>query len=191
MPRKRRLWLPQYYYHIVCRGNRRDPLFMDHRDFTAFQLILDDVFEKYPFETASYCLMTNHFHLQIRSQEQSISKLMALINRRYANYYNNRYRLTGHVFEKRFYDQIITDVKGMLETSKYIHLNPVKAQMVHQPTEYHWSSYNFYKSSSRPPAYMNLESILSYYNPPVVSQKSHYCHFVESPDQKKVISNKN
>ena len=111
---------------IVCRGNRRDPLFKEANDFRAFLYILEQLHENIPFEIASYCLMTNHFHLQARSQQQSISKVMALVNKRYANYYNTRYGLTGHVFEKRYFSKIIDDDAGMLEVSRYIHLNPVR-----------------------------------------------------------------
>jgi len=66
-------------------------------------------------------LFVNHYHLQIRSPEISFAKLMAFINKRYANYYNTKYCLTGHVFEKRYYDKVIEDKEGMLEVSRYIH----------------------------------------------------------------------
>nr|WP_306807537.1 transposase [Cytobacillus gottheilii] len=121
MGRKKRIWLPDYFYHIVCRGNRRDFLFKEETDFVAFLYILEQVYHKYPFELISYCFMTNHFHLQLRSQNQPISKIMSLVNKRYATYYNTKYNLTGHVFEKRYYDKIITNKQGMLEVSKYIH----------------------------------------------------------------------
>ncbi|AGK55906.1 REP-associated tyrosine transposase [Bacillus sp. 1NLA3E] len=145
MSRKKRIWVPNRYYHIVCRGNRRDPLFRNATDFQAFLHILHQLYEKTSFEIVSYCLMTNHYHLQMRSKEISISKLMAFINKRYANYYNTKYRITGHVFEKRFYDSIIEDKEGMLEVSRYIHLNPVEAKMVKKPENYPWSSYYLFK----------------------------------------------
>jgi putative transposase len=115
MARPQRVWISHRYYHIVCRGNRRDPLFRNAADFHAFFHILQQLHEKIPFEIASYCLMTNHYHLLIRSKDASFSKLMGLINKRYANYYNTKYRLTGHVYEKRFYDKMIEDQEGMLK----------------------------------------------------------------------------
>lgn len=144
MARKKRIWVPHLFYHIVCRGNRRDALFKDDGDFKTFLHILNQVNERAPFELASYCLMTNHFHLQLRSQDQPISKVMSLINKRYADYYNTKNRLSGHVFEKRYYDKIIPSNKGVLKVSKYIHLNPVVAKMVEKPEMYEWSSYRYY-----------------------------------------------
>ncbi|WP_230459066.1 transposase [Terrilactibacillus tamarindi] len=130
MGRKKRICLPNHFYHVDCRGNRRDPLFKDAGDFLTFMYILTKVYEKAPFDLASYCLMTNHFHLQLRFQDFPISKIMSLINKHHANYYNTRYHLTGHVFEKRYYDNMIDSGTGMLEVSRYIHLNPVQAGMV-------------------------------------------------------------
>ncbi len=78
MGRAKRIWLPDYFYHVVCRGNRRDPLFYDEHDFREFFYILAKIYEKFPFQLVSYCLMTNHFHLQIRSKEHSISKIMSI-----------------------------------------------------------------------------------------------------------------
>lgn len=176
MPRKKRVWIPGRYYHIVCRGNRRDPLFWDFEDFKAFLHILNQLHEEIPFEIASYCFMTNHFHLQLRSKDVSISKVMAFINRRYSRYYNTKYCLTGHVFEKRFFDKIIEDKEGMLEVSRYIHLNPFEARMVKQPEHYPWSSYHLYKSSRYiPPKFMNLNSILNYYAGTMDQKREKYC----------------
>lgn len=176
MARKSRVWVPHRYYHIVCRGNRRDPLFRNASDFQAFFHILQQLHEKIPFEIAAYCLMTNHYHLQIRSEETSFSTLMGLINKRYANYYNTKYRLTGHVYEKRFFDQMIEDIKGMLEVSRYIHLNPVEAKMVKHPEHYPWSSYYLYKyPHSVAPSFMNIKSILDYYEGTMEQRREKYC----------------
>jgi putative transposase len=187
MGRKRREWIPNYFYHVVCRGNRRDPLFKDDSDFVAFNYILQKVYEKYPFEIASYCLMTNHFHLQIRSKEQPLSKIMSLINKRYANYYNTRYRLTGHVFEKRYYDKVIDSVTGMLEVSRYIHLNPCDAGMVRRPGEYKWSSYRFYIRNGHTsiPHFMNINVLLDYFTGSIEVKRLKYGELVISRDFKK------
>ncbi|RDW18806.1 transposase [Oceanobacillus arenosus] len=144
MARKRRIWLPDTFYHIISRGNRRDAIFREEVDYNMFLHFLHQVKQKIPFELASYCLMTNHFHLQMRSLDQSISKIMSLLNKRYADYFNNKHGVTGHVFEKRFFDERILTSLSMLKVSRYIHLNPVKAGMVRDPENYQWSSYRQY-----------------------------------------------
>ncbi|WP_462406991.1 REP-associated tyrosine transposase [Gracilibacillus sp. Marseille-QA3620] len=179
MGRAKRNFIPNRYYHVVCRGNRRDPLFRNAADFEAFIHILEQLCEKYPFEMASYCFMTNHFHLQICSKDTPLSKLMALINKRYANYYNTKYRLTGHVFEKRFYDKLIEDKEGMLEVSRYIHLNPVVAKMVKQPEQYPWSSYvSYYYPHSVLLRFLNIGAVLHYYEGEESDKREKYCRSV-------------
>jgi putative transposase len=88
--------------------------------------------------------MTNHIHLQIQSHETSISKIMNFINTKYAKYFNKKYHHSGHVFEKRFGSELIDTSEYELELSKYIHLNPLKANMVNKLEDYPWSSYHVY-----------------------------------------------
>jgi putative transposase len=183
MGRQKRIWVPNRFYHIVCRGNRRDPLFKETNDFLAFFHILHHLHEKIPFEIAAYCLMTNHFHLLLRSQHESISKVMALMNKRYANYYNTRYRLTGHVFEKRYFSKLIDDDNGMLEVSRYIHLNPVEAHMVNAPEHYRWSSFYLYKyPNSLSPKFMNMDILLDYFSGTKTERMKKYIEFVRGYD---------
>src|SRR5699024_675365 len=163
MGRKKRIWMPNSFYHVVCRGNRREALFRDDGDFKTFLHILRQIDKKTPFELASYCLMTNHFHLQIRSKEQPISKVMSLINKRYADYFNTKNRITGHVFEKRYYGKAVDSKEGMLEVSRYIHSNPVDAKMVIYAQSYQWSSYRYYMHTSRHHL-LNMAIILDYFS---------------------------
>lgn len=178
MARKKRIWESDYFYHIVCRGNRRDALFNDDRDFKTFLHILHQINQKTPFELTSYCLMTNHFHLQMRSKEQPISNVMSLINKRYADYYNTKNRVTGHVFEKRFYDKFIGTKHGMLEVSRYIHLNPVEAGMVEKAEHYRWSSYRYYLHTTSGPL-LNMNVILDCFTGSEAEKRGEYREFVE------------
>ncbi|WP_228550092.1 transposase [Salinibacillus xinjiangensis] len=164
MGRKKRIWEPDAFYHIVCRGNRRELLFYDREDFLVYLYILEKVYQQYPFEIAAYCLMSNHIHLQLRSQEIPISKIMALINKRHANYFNSKHNFTGHVYEKRFFDKVLRTPEDMIEVSRYIHLNPVEAKMVGAPEKYRWSSFRYYRNHQlRVPPYMNLEVLMDSY----------------------------
>jgi putative transposase len=161
MGRRPKVWIPSEFYHIVSRGNRREPLFHSPDDFKTFLHILQQTHEKIPFELTSYCLMTNHYHMQMRSEEVPISRVMSLINKRYADYFNNKYDLTGHVFEKRYFNKIIMGPIGTLEVSRYIHLNPIRANIAERPEEYPWSSYKYYKDIQlKAPAFLNRQNLI-------------------------------
>ena len=96
------------------------------------------------FERLKQISMTQkEFALKSGIKESTISewKIMHRILLTYAANYNIKYKLTGHLFENRYTAQIIEDERYFLEVSRYIHLNPVKAQMVREPLDYDYSSY--------------------------------------------------
>ncbi len=131
-------------YHIIQRGNDRKKIFLSDQDKNRFLETLTRMQIKYNFIVYAYCLMDNHVHLIINDNGNDISKLMKSINVSYVLYFNRKYNRCGHFFQNRFRSELITDDTHLLEVSKYIHNNPVKANMVKQPEEYRWSSYGGY-----------------------------------------------
>jgi putative transposase len=115
----------------------------------------------------TFCLMTNHIHLQIQSHDTSISKIMNFINTKYAKYFNKKYHHSGHVFEKRFGSELIDTSEYELELSKYIHLNPLKANMVTKLEDYPWSSYLAYAQLVNS-SLVETKQILSHFPEPKV-----------------------
>ena len=144
MPKKKREWYPGAVYHIMCRGNRRSDLFRDEEDFLVYLSILQEAEDKHDFVLYSYCLMTNHVHLHLKTKDKKISKIMRTINLLYAKYFNNKHNFIGHLFQGRYKSELIENDSYNLTISKYIHLNPVRAEMVEKPVEYEWSSYRTY-----------------------------------------------
>jgi hypothetical protein len=77
----------------------------------------------------------------VETGNTEIWKIMHKLLLSYASSYNMKYKLTGHLFENRYIGQLIENDTYLLEASRYIHLNPVKAQMVREPLSYKYSSY--------------------------------------------------
>ena len=146
MPRKKRIWYPGATYHVMSRGNRRASIYKDGFDHDQFLEYLKMVKDSYPFTIHAMCLMTNHFHLLIETRNTDLSKVMQKFLSLYATDYNQRYGLTGHLFESRYTACLIEDERYFLEVSRYIHLNPVKAMMVREPMDYEYSSYGCFVS---------------------------------------------
>lgn len=88
--------------------------------------------------------MDNHVHLLIDDNGNDISRLVKSINISYAQYFNRTYKRCGHLFQDRFRSELIDNDGYLLEVSRYIHNNPVRAGIVKDPIEYRWSSYNTY-----------------------------------------------
>lgn len=144
MAKKKRVWYSGAVYHITNRGNRRSDIFKDEEDYQVYLTILKQAMEKYSFTVYSYCLMTNHVHMQIATEDVEIWKVMRYINLAYTKYFNNKYNFIGHLFQGRYKAELIENDAYNLQTSRYIHLNPVQAAMVKTPIEYQWSSYGIY-----------------------------------------------
>ncbi len=130
MPRQPRVWYPGAMYHIVARGNRRAAIFHDHVDFQTYLAILEDIRSMMPFILHSYCLMTNHLHLQLETIHHYIQYIMKEMHSRYAVYLNQRLRTDSHVFQGRYGARLIETNAYFLEVSRYIHRNPLEAKMV-------------------------------------------------------------
>lgn len=129
---------------MMGRGNRRSAIFKSSDDYFVFLMLLREVQEKYPFDLDAYCLMTNHFHLEVTTGSDPIWKIMKPLMQNYAMWFNRKYGYEGHVFDSRYTSCLIEDDLYFLEVSRYIHLNPVKAAMVREPLAYEYSSYTDY-----------------------------------------------
>ncbi|RIW28248.1 transposase [Bacillus salacetis] len=175
MPRKKRTWFPGAMYHITARGNRKDLIYHEREDYHYYLHLLEKAQKRYPFKLHSYCLMPNHIHLLIETEMHSPSTIIHYIHSLYARYFNNKYKCIGHLFQNRFNDKVIKDWKQMMDTSRYIHLNPVKAGLVIKPEKYPWSSYKVFISTSEN-SIVTSEKIV---NTMCSGSKNTYKHYVE------------
>ena len=142
MPRKPRFYLPGQPAHIVQRGNSRQAVFFDGEDYQAYLTWLAEGADRHGCAIHAYVLMTNHVHLLMTPEtEQSISKTIQYLGRRYVTYINSTYDKSGTLWEGRHKGCVINSEQYMLACMRYIELNPVRAGMVKVPMEYRWSSY--------------------------------------------------
>lgn len=123
------------------RGVRRKAVFTGALDCQVFLTLLTKVVERYGCKLHAYCLMTNHYHMLIETDQEPIWKLMKCLSQQYARFYNSEHGYVGHLFEGRYVSVIVKNDTYFMQVSRYIHLNPVKARMVSNPEEYLWSSY--------------------------------------------------
>ena len=142
MPRPPRIWFPGALYHLILRGDNREPIFFTESDYRTYLALLRDAIRRYECQVLAYALMTNHLHLMVQTgQVQPVSKLMQSLNTTYTMYVNRTYKRVGHIFQGRYHSILIDKDSYALELTRYIHLNPVRAGLVRTPEEYPWSSY--------------------------------------------------
>lgn len=144
MPRPPRLHVPGGYYHVILRGNHREPIFATGGDRRVLDEIVGDVLARFDTRAHAYCWMTNHLHLLLQIGNRRLGDVMQRIAMRYSRYRHQQMRTTGHLFERRYIAKLVDVDAYFLVLLRYIHLNPVKALMVSDPTQYPWSSHRSY-----------------------------------------------
>jgi len=148
MARKKRIHIPGAFYHITQRGNARQKIFFDDKDRTRFCLLMQEGVERFGHKIHGFALMGNHFHLLLQAGENPPGKAMQNLTFRFSRRLNRKFRTTGHRFQGRYYAGLIEADTHLNEVLKYIHLNPVRANMVKHPADYCWSSHNHYISKN-------------------------------------------
>ena len=142
MARLARFNEPDIPQHVIQRGNNRQVCFFDSADYPVYLDKLKLYANKYKVDIHAYVLMTNHVHLLATPREtNSLSLMMQSLGRYYVRYINQTYQRTGTLWEGRFKSTIIDSDRYYFQVSRYIELNPVRANMVTDPALYPWSSY--------------------------------------------------
>ncbi|GAC19579.1 transposase [Paraglaciecola arctica] len=140
LPRLNLAGIPQ---HVVQRGNNRQVSFFAEQDYAVYLDKLKDYAKKYQVNVHAFVLMTNHVHLLMTPEtEKGVSQLMQSLGRYYVMYINKTYQRTGTLWEGRYKSTLVDSDNYFLLVSRYIELNPVRANMVEHPAEYPWSSYH-------------------------------------------------
>lgn len=161
MARPLRLEFSGALYHITSRGNRREDIFENDTDRTRFLALLNDVCEAHYWVCHAYCLMGNHYHLLIETPDANLSKGMRQLNGVYTQTFNRAHGRVGHLFQGRYKAILVEKENYLLELSRYIVLNPVRAGMVRSAADWAWSSYQATVGQSNGPDCLNTEWILA------------------------------
>lgn len=151
-------------YHITSRGNKREDIFICDADKVLFLTILGEVCNRYRWICYTYCLMSNHYHLLIETPEGNISKGMQLLNGMYTQRFNRLHSRVGHVFQGRFKGILVEKENYLLELSRYIVLNPVRANIVLTASDWKWSSYRSTICEEPSPNWLSSNHILTLFS---------------------------
>jgi REP element-mobilizing transposase RayT len=146
MARPLRIEFPGAIYHVTSRGNARQKIFADERDYQRMRDGLAQTVQRHGWEFFAFALMPNHVHLFFRTPEPNLSRGMQYLLSGYANWHSKRHQRPGHLFQGRFKAKLVEDESYYWELSRYIHLNPVRGKrpLVKHPREWPFSSYPGY-----------------------------------------------
>ena len=131
----------------MIQGINKESIFKTESYIRRYLKILEKTQKERKVEIIAYCIMNNHAHLLIRTDNiEELSKFMQKTNGMYAQYYNFMQERVGYVFRDRYKTQPIMSQRQLIQCIKYIHQNPVKAGLVKDAGKYKFSSYKYLKS---------------------------------------------
>jgi putative transposase len=141
MPRRPRAEYEIGVYHVTGRGNRKQPIYVDDKDRARYISTLARVTLRMEWYCLAYCLMGNHVHLLIETRETNLGTGMQRLHGSYAQYFNKRHRLSGHLFQDRFHCVGVRSDPQFWVVAAYIACNPVTAGLCPAPNAWRWSSH--------------------------------------------------
>jgi len=143
MSRKLRVQFEGAIYHVMSRGNARQDIVADDRDRRHFVDRLGSQVRRSGWELITFVLLSNHFHLLVRTPRPDLARGMQRLLSSHAGYFAARYRRPGHLFQGRYRAELIEDESYYWCVSRYIHLNPVRAGLVAAPEDWPWSRWMY------------------------------------------------
>jgi putative transposase len=188
MPRTARQKSATGIYHTMLRGIDKRPIFDIEQDYLKFLSYIEQIREKKDFDVYAYCLMPNHVHLLVKTEEMEIGNFMSHLTVGYAQYINYRLARTGHLFQNRFKSEVVEDDGYFLTLVRYLHNNPLKAGIVKSSKDYPYSSYPRYLETGKQIkylkkyAFLNTEFVLGMFN-----QMKEFVRFMEEPSEDKCM----
>lgn len=128
------------YYHVYNRGNNKQDIFLEDKDYLNFLKRIKFVLGLLPatryqtrirplssgsYSIVAYCLMPNHFHFLIRQNaDTGVDKFVQKVCTSYAAYFNQQYTRVGGLFQDQFKAKLVENDSYAKYLSAYIHNNP-------------------------------------------------------------------
>jgi REP-associated tyrosine transposase len=147
-------------YHLTSRGTEGRAVYLDDPDRRFFLSEFEEVVEFHGWMCPAYCLMTNHFHLVVQTSEADLAAGMHRLNSAYANYFNRRHDHVGHLFQSRYESIVIERESHLLQSCRYVVLNPVRAGICRRPGYWRWGSYRATAGYAPPPPFLAADWVL-------------------------------
>jgi putative transposase len=197
MARPLRIQFENAYYHVTCRGNARQKIFLNDSDRSAFVDLLERSSDIYQTEILAYVLMSNHFHLVVKTPLANLQEFMRHFNISYTSYYNWKNDRTGHLYQGRYKTFLVDADNYLQEISRYIHLNPMRVRLRSGMTldekrkylrNYRWSSYGGYILQLRRRGFLQVKEVLAYFGGDTAKGRRKYEDFVMAGLSGKIAS---
>jgi putative transposase len=180
MARPLRIELAGGLYHLTSRGDRREDIYHDDGDRFLWLDVFGQTCQRFNWICYAWCQMSNHYHLLVETVEANLSRGMRHLNGVYTQAVNRKHQRLGHVFQGRYKAILVQKDSHLLELSRYVVLNPVRAGMVDEVGAWPWSSYRSMIGRADTPAWLHTDWLLGQFCPVQDVAISSYTDFVRA-----------
>lgn len=180
MARPLRLQVAGGIFHVTIRGVRKLPIFHGDDDRRIFLSLVARVATSHAWACLAYVLMTTHYHLLFQTPNPNLASGMQRLNSAYAQGFNRRHALNGHLFERRYTSIFVETDEHLLAEFRYIALNPVTAGICDKPDAWTWSSYPAALGLQRSPRFLTADWILGHFSADLERARTLAREFVEA-----------
>jgi len=167
-------------YHVTSRGDRREAIYLDDKDREIWLDIFGSVCERFNWRCHAWVQMDNHYHVVVETVDGNLSKGMRQLNGVYTQSHNRRHNRVGHVFQGRFKGILVDADSYLLELSRYVVLNPLRAGVVKQLRHWQWSSYPAMTGQGKAQAWLETDWILGHFGKQRKRAVTRYIEFVRA-----------
>ena len=167
------------------RGRRAEAIFLGKKDYTGFIDLLKETVDMWNLRISAYCLLKNHYHLLVQTPDANLSRCMRHIDGVYTQRFNRAHHKDGQLFRGRYKSILVDADSYVMELTRYIHRNPIKAGIVKRMEKYPWSSHHGYLSDSKKWDWLHKDFLLSMFSDNRREAVKRYKEFVDSdsPDE--------
>ena len=163
MSRSLRIEYPNAFYHVMNRGAGRQAVYLIDDDYEMFLEAVKESSKFFGIRIVAYCLMPNHYHLLLQTPKANLSRAMRHLNGVYTQRFNRYHKTDGPLFRGRYKAILVQEDEYLTHLIRYIHLNPVQANLTEDLLKYPWTSHKQYLKGEDKTPWLHISLGLSFF----------------------------
>lgn len=179
MSRPLRIEYPNAFYHVMNRGLNRQAICLIDDDYEMFLQAVKESSKFFDIRILSYCLMPNHYHLLIQTPKANLSRAMRHLNGVYTQRFNRCHKKDGPLFRGRYKAILIQEDEYLTHLIRYIHLNPIQANLTHDLRQYPWTSHKQYLKGNDQAPWLHVRLGLAFFSNKLKKALKSYRQFIK------------
>lgn len=180
MARPLRIEFAGAVYHVTSRGDRQEDIYLDDDDRELWLSVFAETCDRYNWRCHAWVQMTNHYHLLIETIDGNLSRGMRHLNGVYTQKHNVRHKRVGHLYQGRYKAILVDRESYLLEVSRYVVLNPLRAKMIDHLSDWKWSSYRSMIGNASVAVWLETDWILRHFGRKRKQAIKSYVEFVNA-----------